>query len=1035
MDENARILQQILEALKSQNSGGGSSFGGFDGLTKAGKTLEQEAASQALQMKRMSENISKMNKITMPTADGMRSVQKAGQQLSNDLERVRGRVDELNDVLQKADEKFVKLDAATRDSIEQELKFLNASKTMLAHEENKQKTLSALHTVGSGAISYLAQQTQIAAAGMSAMVGAIQSGGSGFALFGAAANMAADMANASAQAGARATETAGGALIQMGGKAAIAGTFLSLLGQAASAAAEAATQARKLQNQIFMQAGESISKSFMTAAGSGALFAKGADGMADALKGSRLLLNDLGEVIKNNSASLAASGLGMETAVRQIGRVGAVMKNNGMADNLMQLGISYKDQADIMATVMSDMRTRDPGAAMSDSVIAQRTKEYAQNLSAISAITGEDAKKKMEEAKKTAMNLGFQQKLNEMGTENSQKIMDATGHMSTQMQKDFQDMLMRGRITNSAGAHMASQIPEYQAMMDAAAIAAKNGTLTGEKMAELNAQYGPLINKTLMSAKGLGNAAHATDGTAREIATNSVEMNNHMKKYTKQAVDGLKKNQDDIDKKTAPGAKKDADTPLTNAVMGAAQTMNDFQKSMEDYVIKNMGKWATAQEEALKKMKDAYMGIPAPVPGVGKLGEFFLKYGQYIMMAIQAMTLLVPVLALFKGKAAEAANSIGGVAEKSGKVTKGRDGRYRDSKGRFAKAPASRFSGMGGMATKAIGGAAIVGTLMNVAGAVGDVSDKQAEYNEAKASGDQEGMNKARAAQGASVGGAVGSVAGGALGMALGGPIGAAVGAYLGDMAGSWMGEKVGPYWDKMSEGASQMVTSMGKWASETTAAAGKALGEASTWVSSKLSESGAFLTGKLSEAATGAMGLVTNVASAAKETFPALTGALGSMLSTFDSGASKVINNVMTAGKDLYEKAAGAFDSAKGVLGGLMDSMKEKMAAAKDWAANAWNKMTSSSPAAPAASNASSPNAPNAGTAAAASKPSAPPPPAPAKPADTPKPVNNKPLPSQQAAGDVAKLQAAMADALERLARIAAQQLAVSENILKHTR
>ena len=1098
-----QLAEAIREALRDAMRGGGglgalgggSRRGGGGGGGNVQQELIEEQKDFANQLKNSSENIQRMNKSgILPTAENLRKAKEAQGQFNSDLNRARQRLEEIDAVLQAEKEGRVQLNDATKASLNNEKTMMSAAKKQLEFESNKQQARDAIHAGATRMIQFMGEHAHAAAAAAQEMASAVMAGGSGFNLFGAAANYAAEQAYINASAGAKTTQTLGDSMIQMGGKAAIAGTLVSMLGQAAQLAAELQKKATMLQNQIFMQQGEAISKSFMTAAGSGAIFAKGADGMAASIKDSRLLLNDLGEVIKNNAESLAAAGLGMEESVKQIGRVGSAMKKSGVDQTLLQLGYSFKDQADIMATVMADMRKRDPGAAISDATIAQRTKEYAQNLTAISALTGEDAKKKMEEAKKLSNNLGFQQKLFQMGEANAQKITDAQGHMSAQMNKDFQDMLMRGKITNQAGARLASVSPAYQAMQSEMARLAKEGKLNGESMQKLNAQYGPIIRQQMMAAQGLGNAAHATDGVAREIGQSAVEVLDHQRGYTKKAVEAVNAATGEAEKRGEKG-EKDPNAPLTNAITNAANTMNDFQKDLEKYVIKNLPKFADAMNAHLAQMRNAYMGVVEPVPGMGKLGEFFAKYGQYIMMAMMAFQTLVPILGLFKGKATMAATAMDALTG-GGK----KSGQPRDPKtGRFVKAPPSRLAGVGKFlasnAGKLTAGAGILSAGLSVASAVGDysdISDRQArgEITEKQANVEKGGAvgsglaGAGGALAGAKLGAMIGTFIMPGVGTAIGGMLGSAVGAFAGSSLGESLGETIVEGWQGVKE-----------WSKSAMTTVGAAFTTAGTWVGTKMTEAGNAAKAAASSAmdmakstisgatefAKGvgqtAMGMIGSAVDAAKTTFPGLTAALGGMLTGFDKTASSVINKVMTSGSELFNKASGAFDSAKTMLSGLFDSIGEKLSAAKNWASEKISSAKSflgfGGDNKPAGTTTATPTKPDTKTTytvngkpvskeeweaqrkgmanmkpadmlsgksgigtTAQSKPAEAP-----KPATTPPPAppaakkDTGPLPSQKAGGDPVKLQAAMADALERIARNSQQHLAVSESILRHTR
>jgi hypothetical protein len=211
----------------------------------------------------------------------------------------------------------------------------------------------------------------------------------------------------------------------------VAGGFL----KGAGVAAEVVNKAMPLLTAEL----EKNYKAFNDINSTGAVFAGGLQEMNTAALGVSLTLPEFSAVIKENSASLAASGMGMTGAAKQMGAVGTVMRQTGMADNLRRLGIEYKDQAGLIADSMANFAAAGKGRGASDLQLAQYTEDYAKNLKVLSGITGEDAKKAMEKNRRAAFDADVYAKLSGSGPEAIAKFqtqlalfekMDPTGKLA-----------------------------------------------------------------------------------------------------------------------------------------------------------------------------------------------------------------------------------------------------------------------------------------------------------------------------------------------------------------------------------------------------------------------------------------------------------------------------------------------------------------------------------------------------------------------------------------------------------------------------
>jgi len=155
-------------------------------------------------------------------------------------------------------------------------------------------------------------------------------------------------------------------------------------------------------------------EAFYKASSAGALFADGMTGLRSAANGAGLTLQQFSNVIAANRQTLAESGLGVGEAARLIGNVGQAIKTSGIRTQLLNLGFSFEEQAAITAEVIATMRRGNSALMQDPNAVAKATGDYATNLRVIASITGEDAKRKMEEAKAASAQVAVRLKLMEM---------------------------------------------------------------------------------------------------------------------------------------------------------------------------------------------------------------------------------------------------------------------------------------------------------------------------------------------------------------------------------------------------------------------------------------------------------------------------------------------------------------------------------------------------------------------------------------------------------------------------------------------
>lgn len=419
-----------------------------------------------------------------------------------------------------------------------------------------------------------------------------------------AAQLSGDLFKVGIDVAAAGMKTAGGMAEKFGDKmmnsanpfVAAIGMVTSGVGMLAQASAETAAKIAKFGVDVLQAEVEKTYKAFNSMSASGAMFADGMTGMRNAAGKAGLTVDLFAGVLKNQSANIAASGLGMNEGAKRIG--GALTAGGDkMKKSLLSLGFSFEEQAELVAETMKDMRGVSTGPLKaSNQQVAEQTQKYAENLRVITAITGEDAKKKMEETRNQANQLMFQQKLAGMDETQRKNIINAMGNMSKQQQTDYMDMINFGSIINTTGAVLSSTIPEYGKSIRDSVEATKNNTLDDVKQRQINAAHHDAMNRQLIANTGTAAAGAAgLSGVASENATASMDLLNFNKTQTAEAIKQAEADRA-AQEKTADG--------LTQGVVDAETAAMELKKSLQTILTPAIMDFANVSKKMLQTVKD-----------------------------------------------------------------------------------------------------------------------------------------------------------------------------------------------------------------------------------------------------------------------------------------------------------------------------------------------------------------------------------------------------------------------------------------------
>jgi hypothetical protein len=175
---------------------------------------------------------------------------------------------------------------------------------------------------------------------------------------------------------------------------------------------ETYTDTQKFKIQKLNDELELTSKSFNSVANAGATFAGGIQAFRDANLEAQVTQEVFAATVAANAQNLAATGLGVTGATEKLastmGKLTTMTGKSGVTfrDQLQNLGFSIEEHGNLVADVMGMVKRA--GKALVPDEMAKLTLQYAKDLRIIQEITGEDARKKIQESRQITEAYGFQ---------------------------------------------------------------------------------------------------------------------------------------------------------------------------------------------------------------------------------------------------------------------------------------------------------------------------------------------------------------------------------------------------------------------------------------------------------------------------------------------------------------------------------------------------------------------------------------------------------------------------------------------------
>lgn len=533
---------------------------------------------------------------------------------------------DLTDQLKTLDEQIEELtDSADENAIAQRQELIQRKTAIQRLNEQ-----NIAHKVAIDGITSLGKAVSgiagVAGRTMGGLVRGIQDGSSAFSLAGGLMSGAIDGMNTGVQAAAGGMGAIGQTMMMstnprlkmLGIAATVASTAISGFGNLMAGAGKAVVE-------MMVKEMEKAVKSYQSLTAAGAMFSNGMTGMYQSAMNAHLTVNQLSEVVSKSAANLADSGMGVGQAVIMMGRVGKAMRDAKIDTSLLKLGYSFQEQAELSAEVMADMRRANSTLLKDPAGIARATEQYATNLRVIASITGEDARKKMEEARQAGSNVAFRAKLMDLEKQHPgiyQKTMTAMAAMTPQMQQNVREHVLFGQTINETGAVIEASSEGYSKAVNGTADAILDGTLDVQKNQKLLGESYDKFRTELDKFSGIGLAGAAgqlnelNGALSREVLASDSR--------TKEGIEAAQK---------AAKEQKAASDQLTQGYVAAAKGAQDLALQLQDKILPVLGKFALFSGmivNELAKQLAALKGLDPSDAGPGFFDELWENMKTYV---------------------------------------------------------------------------------------------------------------------------------------------------------------------------------------------------------------------------------------------------------------------------------------------------------------------------------------------------------------------------------------------------------------------
>jgi lysozyme len=467
-----------------------------------------------------------------------------------------------------------------------------------------------------------------------------------------------------------------------------------------------------------MSQAKTMTDGFVKLNAAGAIYSDGLTGQLNAAQRAGMTIDQLGNVVVNNTAVFAKMGLGVGEGSKKLTSVFDQTTKSGkdLRTGLFALGISVEDQANMAVQVMSMMAGPSGRLKASNEEVAQKTQEYAANLKLLADLTGEDMKSKQDTIRQENDNLAFQQVLDGMDADRREAIQTSMLAMSETQRKALRETMVYGTVVSKDVA-LAQATNRGLANTNAAfAKMAKDGSMNVDRVLKVQTENADLMHESAMNNKGLAIAGLAGGEDAAKASQDQLK--------TDQLVRSLQKAKTDEEKKAILQQIKDAQAGKGKPEEKILQANQDLAVAMQGLARDSIPSIADAVTTTTDGIKESINAFKEFLKGSTAASKFD---NALLISAVGGLLPVVVTMALGKMAGGGWLGGFGG-AGKAGASAAARAGGIAGNAAESAGSAVGKGLGSLGEGIKSLGsglGGGISGLLRGIASGLAALANPQ----------------------------------------------------------------------------------------------------------------------------------------------------------------------------------------------------------------------------------------------------------------------------------------------------------------------
>ena len=269
---------------------------------------------------------------------------------------------------------------------------------------------------------------------------------------------------------ARFLEMAGGALAIFARHPAfkIIGGALGVFGAVTEATGKKVLEYGERANQYLATELKKIRDGFKLVADSGVIVAGGLDELRDMSYAAGLDVDQFARVLKQSRESLTMMGVGAGEAAKRLVGVSSVLRNDQLGMQLRKLGFNAEEQGELIAQVFANLNAAGDRRRYNDMELASITAKLGKDMKVLADVTGEDAKRRMEQARLQVLEADMYARALQLGgPEAVEKLQRQLAATPDALKKGYMELVASGgQAITDIGTNVAmQQNPMFRRMM------------------------------------------------------------------------------------------------------------------------------------------------------------------------------------------------------------------------------------------------------------------------------------------------------------------------------------------------------------------------------------------------------------------------------------------------------------------------------------------------------------------------------------------------------------------------------------------